>query len=513
MIYLAGTDFSHLTTDELIKGIKALDLPDYIRSKAYGIDVRETLAQMTEMTIQLGANMGLSPDEALKWARKLQESVSQSEFDSWVATLLDGGPSIFMNTLNELKTAYPKGTSGVALVRETDPAKIYVWNGSSWEDFGDYQGIEIKDRAVTTGKVADYAITPNKISKIGNRVNYFNKDNVMTNQFYTGSIGNKAYVSTTTSYSSPTLPIIVKAGDIVRFNYARFTSYFLGVDDNDIIRQVPTNVGGTKTNATVTVDSGVTKFYTASHNNDLGTAMITINKEMPSNYFGYDDYEKARINWLKVDSENLVKQYQGKKWVAFGDSLTEANSRTTKNYHGYVADDLGLSVTNMGVGGTGYKRTSENNTAFYQRISNVPLDTEVITIFGSLNDLGAGVPIGTASDTGTDTLGGAINTTLDNLNSRLPVVPVGIISPTPWQTSKPWDDTNAATYYAKLLKDICEDRGLAFLDLYHSSGLRPWDANYRTLMYSRDGGNGTHPDENGHKLFYPQVRELIKSLI
>ena len=152
MIYLAGTDFSHLTTDELIKGIKALKLPDYIRSKAYGIDVRETLAQMTEMTIQLGVNMGLSPDDALKWARKLQESVSQSEFDSWVATLLDGGPSIFMNTLSELQATYPNGAAGVALVRETDPARIYVWNGTAWEDFGAYQGIEVKDGTVSIEK-------------------------------------------------------------------------------------------------------------------------------------------------------------------------------------------------------------------------------------------------------------------------------------------------------------------------------------------------------------------------
>lgn len=151
---MAGTDFSHLTTDELIKGIKALKLPDYIRSKAYGVDIRETLAQMTEMTIQLGVNMGLSPDDALAWARKLQESVSQSEFDSWVATLLDGGPSIFMNTLSELRTKYPKGAPGVALVRETDPAKIYVWNGSDWESFGNYQGIEVKDGSITRPKLS-----------------------------------------------------------------------------------------------------------------------------------------------------------------------------------------------------------------------------------------------------------------------------------------------------------------------------------------------------------------------
>ena len=154
MIYLSGTDFSHLTNDELINGIKALNLPDYIRSKAYGIDVRETLAQMTEMTIQLGFNMGLSPEDTLALARKIQDTVSKSEFDDWVSTLLDGSPSIFVETLAELQSKYPNGTSGIALVRETNPAKIYVWNGTAWEDFGDYQGIEVKDGTITLEKLA-----------------------------------------------------------------------------------------------------------------------------------------------------------------------------------------------------------------------------------------------------------------------------------------------------------------------------------------------------------------------
>lgn len=121
-----NTDFTHLNNDELINGIRAINLPKHLRNKGYGVDMRESIAQLAEMTIQLGINMGLSPDEALRWSRKLQESVSQSEFDSWVATLVDGGPSIFMNTLNELETTYPNGAAGVALVRETDPAKIYV---------------------------------------------------------------------------------------------------------------------------------------------------------------------------------------------------------------------------------------------------------------------------------------------------------------------------------------------------------------------------------------------------
>lgn len=171
-------DFTRLTTEELIKGIRTLKLPDYLRTKYHGRDVRESIAQLAEMTIQLGINMGLSPDEALSWSRKLQESVSQSEFDSWVATLLDGGPSIFMNTLNELQTTYPNGASGVALVRETDPAKIYVWNGSVWEDFGAYQGIEVKDGTVTEEKLS---FTP-LIGLKGK--NLFNKKDIKTGYYF-----------------------------------------------------------------------------------------------------------------------------------------------------------------------------------------------------------------------------------------------------------------------------------------------------------------------------------------
>lgn len=208
-------------------------------------------------------------------------------------------------------------------------------------------------------------------------------------------------------------------------------------------------------------------------------------------------------------SNDITLPYEGKKWVVVGDSLTEINSRSTKFYHQYVADDLGITVHNMGQSGTGYKRSNP----FYDRVSNIPTDADVVTIFGSFNDLGAGVPLGTKDDTGTDTLGGAINTTIDNLYAKLPTVPLGIISPTPWHTSQPWNDEHTTSLYVKLLKDICKDRGIPFLDLYYSSGLRPWDANYRPLMYSRDDGSGTHPDENGHKLIYPQFREFIKTLI
>ena len=74
---MAGTDFSHLTDDELINGIKALNIPDYIRTKSYGIDVRETLAQMTEMLMQLAYNQGMDPQQAQDWVSQLNNKIAK----------------------------------------------------------------------------------------------------------------------------------------------------------------------------------------------------------------------------------------------------------------------------------------------------------------------------------------------------------------------------------------------------------------------------------------------------
>ncbi len=208
---------------------------------------------------------------------------------------------------------------------------------------------------------------------------------------------------------------------------------------------------------------------------------------------------------------NISKPWAGKKWVVVGDSLTENNIRATKNYHGYVSDETGITVVNMGLSGSGYRRKYDTNQAFYQRVLNVPTDADVITIFGSFNDMNAG-EVGTATDTGTETLAGAINTTLDNIFATYPLARVGIVTPTPWQGTKP--STNAkADAYVDVMMEICKLRGIPYLDLFHTSGLRPWEESYRALCYSRDDGGGTHPDETGHKLIAPRFREFIATLL
>ena len=208
----------------------------------------------------------------------------------------------------------------------------------------------------------------------------------------------------------------------------------------------------------------------------------------------------------------LGGQWKGKKWVCVGDSLTAENNRTTKHYFDYVAEETGITTVNMGDSGSGYAREQDVGTAFYQRIGDCPTDADVVTIFGSFNDLGAGLPIGSVDDTGTTTLAGCINTTIDNLQAVIPLVNLGIVAPTPWDTTQP--NTSGQAYnYVEMLKAICERRSIPFLDLWRCSNLRPWDADFRALAYSKDGGSGTHPDENGHKLIAPRFKGFLETLL
>lgn len=206
------------------------------------------------------------------------------------------------------------------------------------------------------------------------------------------------------------------------------------------------------------------------------------------------------------------KPYIGKKWVCMGDSLTEKNLRSTLNYHDYIAENTGITVVNMGRSGTGYKRTEDEGYAFYQRISNVPTDADVVTIFGSGNDLKFADVLGNPTDNGTDTICGCINKTIDNLYVTLPTIRLGIISPTPWIYNQP-SNNGTMCRYADALKEICALRGIPFLDLFRCSGLRPNEKTFRELAYSKDEGNGVHPDETGHSLIAPRIKAFLDSLI
>ena len=246
--------------------------------------------------------------------------------------------------------------------------------------------------------------------------------------------------------------------------------------------------------------------------------VVSVKDEHDAVYVSFGSYIDTYPFYLRnIQFTPMSGRWVGKRWAVIGDSITEKNEKTLKNYHDYIAENTGIEVVNMGVSGTGYKSHEGTNNAFYQRILNVPTNADVVTIFGSGNDLGGSYTLGDATDTGTDTICGCINKTIDNLYSVLPTVQLGIITPNPWGGFNPSDENNLMAQYSTKIVEICRLRGIPCLDLYHCSGLRPWDNAFLGLAYPMNAAgsarDSVHPNEIGHSIIAPRIKAFLDSLI
>lgn len=249
------------------------------------------------------------------------------------------------------------------------------------------------------------------------------------------------------------------------------------------------------------------------------------------------DANKAYVNTLTawaqaLEVSRLIRsagngRLKGVRWCAMGDSLTAKSTLgNLYNYTDYIIHNEGTEATNKGVGGTGFwngGNFTHGTDTFYNRANTLTDTYDVITVFGSFNDLYADsqqgiMPVfGEAGDTGTDTLAGCMYNTIVNIREKCPNASIGIIAPTPWSTrnnvSGEYEHSVGwAERYVVLLQDVCKKYCVPFLDLYHYSGLYPWDADCLTMYYHN--ADGTHPNSVGHRRFiYPKVAEFIKSLI
>lgn len=238
-------------------------------------------------------------------------------------------------------------------------------------------------------------------------------------------------------------------------------------------------------------------------------------QNIPDNavYIRFSAYSDIHNDYNVLRLPNIVnnKPFLGKKWACLGDSLTEKNIRATKNYHDYVSEDTGISVINLGKSGTGYKRDYNGALPFYQRITDIPTDIDVVTIFGSGNDLG--FEIGNPSDNTNDTICGCINLTIKNLLQHIPTCKIGIITPTPWWTYTPNINNNKMMQMCDAIIAVANRWSIPVLDLYRQSNLHPDIEACRNITYSKDDGGGVHPDENGHKIIANRFKEFISAII
>lgn len=214
---------------------------------------------------------------------------------------------------------------------------------------------------------------------------------------------------------------------------------------------------------------------------------------------------------VRITTKDESRSLEGQIVAIVGDSIVEKNATASTKFPQLIAAATGAQIINLGVGGTGYMAGQDTETAYRHRTAQIPDNVDRVLIFGSGND--RNMTLGSVTDTGTDTLCGCINATLDAVFARAPTAWVGVVGPAPWMHYPPYEEGNAMALMAQAQAEICCRRGIPYLDLYHCSGLRPWDETFRELAYSKDNGDGTHPDEVGHAMIAPQIQAFLEGAV
>lgn len=366
--------------------------------------------------------------------------------------------------------------------------------------------------------------------------NYINPYYLKTKQYgndYFFTSGRFEYVSGTLTIDdeNPLTLTVTSSGRVRALPYEP-----LDLDESKICLDV---VEASKKSARATIAFFTsTKAYISQVDQDFSNGKAFISASIPSTarYWGVflNEYESGTYVFedisvyygasqiLEKDFADVIKAncgILGMKWSAMGDSLTAPSTLSfpNKNYVDYVEESLGLTATNLGWGGTGYINDGGASKAFWQRYNTIPADTDVLTIFGSLNDLDLAYNnVGGLKDNNTTTLYGCMNTFLNGVYSINAGMRVGMILPTPWQWMNrryPGEATTLKTeQYINALIDFAKFNSIPILNLFDESGMHPWDDSFRTTYYKNS--DGTHPNSLGHYRFiYPKVKAFIEQLV
>ena len=230
------------------------------------------------------------------------------------------------------------------------------------------------------------------------------------------------------------------------------------------------------------------------------------------------------VQQIKDNNRHIV-DWRQKKWFVIGDSLSSKNSTTTKRYIEYIVEKTGIQANVRAVGGSSWGQPQKKGNAFYQQALEVPADTDIVTIFGSFNSWktsdgdGPKDGKGTITDDGVNTYYGCVNQCFKNITSRAPLAKIGVIFPTPWSNQNPYTHNDTAETLISVIDTASKHWGIPSLDLFRGSGMRPWDLEYRRLVYSKDSGGidgnpaGVHPNEIGHEIIASHVLAFMQRLL
>lgn len=208
-----------------------------------------------------------------------------------------------------------------------------------------------------------------------------------------------------------------------------------------------------------------------------------------------------------------------------GDSITYGVGTTApeKVYWKIVEAETSAICKGHGVSGTRIARqvnpdpeAFKDKLHFITRISDIDADTDVIVIFGGVNDFDHGdAPMGFFTDFRDDTFYGALHLLYKTLIEKFPSAQIVVMTPLHCCDEKNlYFNTRglrlAGSYldYINAITEVAAYYSIPVLDLYRTVGLNP-NVEEQKQIYMLDG---LHPSDAGNLKIANRVIAFLKSL-
>lgn len=181
-----------------------------------------------------------------------------------------------------------------------------------------------------------------------------------------------------------------------------------------------------------------------------------------------------------IEAAGLANPFTGKKWAVFGDSISQPNTDGLDKYYNYIANNLGVEVTSYAAGGSGYLKES----SIVDRLTNAPDGYDIVSFMAGVNEayMEMGSPTDPTPEGEPTTLCGAVRKAIEIAIEKYPLARIFLIAPPP-VTGPTTTRAQELDEYSNNQIEIAKIYNIPYIDLYHASGLRPWNADNAAVYY------------------------------
>lgn len=263
-------------------------------------------------------------------------------------------------------------------------------------------------------------------------------------------------------------------------------------------------------------------------------AVFTFNKN--THAFVSLHYFPCNPNSIDMDStmnhdEILRMAFSGKKMTSFGDSIVELSSWQKYVWKYFnMADHYNRGIGGSKVTSVGYKNKLVDESGYYHasnpsegtisikdymcgdgRVSTIPLDTDILIIYASANDISSSVELGSIDDGDETHFYYAYALMIRKIIKRIPNAKIFVCTPHNFynkykDADYPYKNNQNLTIldYCKVIKDIAAIYGIPVIDVNGLSGIS-------TLTITKDLGDQVHPNNiGGQKIANVIINTLIR---